>query len=218
LIELLVVVAIIAVLVALLLPAVQQARAAGQMASCGSNLRQLGLGLLMYAEENRTWFPIAYPVYTWNWLWLIDPPSTVTSKYMTDEMTNASERFGKGRLVPQECFYCPANKDYYPQKNWWGWWSDYEFDKVSYLNYYYFGHIVWNAYFVNGGFSVRNTNHDQITLGPLFMDRVVRQSGEVVSLNHPQGGNILYGDGHAERKPETGRRIRYDLGANGYLW
>jgi prepilin-type N-terminal cleavage/methylation domain-containing protein/prepilin-type processing-associated H-X9-DG protein len=52
LIELLVVISIIAVLAAMLLPAVGLVRDAARMSNCGSNLRQVGVASLTYAEEN----------------------------------------------------------------------------------------------------------------------------------------------------------------------
>jgi prepilin-type N-terminal cleavage/methylation domain-containing protein/prepilin-type processing-associated H-X9-DG protein len=52
LIELLVVIAIIAILMAILMPALQRAREQGKRAACLSNLRQLTLAWIMYADDN----------------------------------------------------------------------------------------------------------------------------------------------------------------------
>ncbi len=71
LIELLVVIAIIAILAAILFPVFSRAREAARKASCGSNIRQLGLAVAQYVQDYdeimpRIWFGPAYYWYRWN--------------------------------------------------------------------------------------------------------------------------------------------------------
>jgi prepilin-type N-terminal cleavage/methylation domain-containing protein/prepilin-type processing-associated H-X9-DG protein len=57
-IELLVVIAIIAILAAILFPVFARAREQARKASCASNLKQIGLGLLQYAQDNDEAMPL----------------------------------------------------------------------------------------------------------------------------------------------------------------
>ena len=61
LVELLVVIGIIAVLVGILLPALNRARETANRTQCLSNLRQLGTAFVMYCNENKGWLPRAAP-------------------------------------------------------------------------------------------------------------------------------------------------------------
>ncbi len=64
LIELLVVIAIIAILAALLLPALARSKSKARDIACVSNLKQLGIAVRMYADENEGKLPLAEPLPT----------------------------------------------------------------------------------------------------------------------------------------------------------
>src|SRR5690606_17178593 len=73
LIELLVVVSIIAILAAILLPALARAREQANRISCANNLKQMGLVFLMFSNEHDGRFPKGSP----NQYWGENPPLPV---------------------------------------------------------------------------------------------------------------------------------------------
>lgn len=62
LIELLVVIAIIAILAAMLLPALSSARSAARTITCVNQVKQICLGVTMYANDNREYLPRIYDI------------------------------------------------------------------------------------------------------------------------------------------------------------
>ena len=86
LIELLVVIAIIAILAALLLPALRSARSKGMVASCLSNIRQLGAAMQSYAGDNQEYMPVSnHPRQGWyrkgfpGFLWDVEADKPVSA-------------------------------------------------------------------------------------------------------------------------------------------
>ncbi len=57
LVEMLVVVGIVGLLAAIVFPAFSRVRASGRRATCASNLRQIGMALNQYAQDNRSFYP-----------------------------------------------------------------------------------------------------------------------------------------------------------------
>ncbi|MEX2673799.1 MAG: type II secretion system protein [Phycisphaeraceae bacterium] len=114
LIELLVVVGIIALLMAILLPALGRARQEAVKVSCAANLRQWGAGLQMWASDhnNQLITPVADPNY-WGSIMGIDsvyddPPQDIYhffSSYMADYDLDDVEDFGNSPA------YCPSGPE-----------------------------------------------------------------------------------------------------------
>ena len=197
LIELLVVVSIVALLVALLLPALNGAREAARVVLCSSNLRQLGLRLGVYAADADDMLPRWTPtVYPWAAYLLYD----------------GSQPMSLGMLVRQreintpQLFYCPSQVDehfqYDSAVNRW-------FHPGGYTrtSYYYAPRDARGVFLMD---LLPTTDDDRYTEGPPDTRgwvRLLDVGNQAYLTDHPtsiwgfshldlSGFNALYGDGH----------------------
>ena len=198
LIELLVVIAIIAILAAMLLPALSSAKQKAWSVACLSNLRQIGLGLRMFADENNEFYPQSGSTV----LWGIDntpPPAGSGQRGWMEQIIAYTQN--------TNVYHCPGNAQL-PLAN------------QSPFNYF---NGVRAAYVANGRFSaVKNTqiqfpsayvlSGDTIDNGQYFAtndcdkdDYVQNCVGGAVNgapsvqwRAHTQGQNLLFPDGHVK--------------------
>ena len=116
LVELLAVVAIVGVLIAMLLPAVQQVREAARRIQCQNNLRQLALGVLNYSGAHREQFPPLWKTANsspWeNFSWRIDILPFIEAENLNQELVLEQLPLSSANLAAVESqlpvFQCPS--------------------------------------------------------------------------------------------------------------
>jgi len=109
LVELLVVIGIIALLISILLPALNRARRQAKTVQCQSNMRQVAMGLLMYINDNKGHFPparvptgnTAYPNAFW---W---PDALVEGKYVIAQSAYDFPGDPVRKIFTNSVFKCP---------------------------------------------------------------------------------------------------------------
>ncbi len=115
LVELLVVIAVIGILIALLLPAVQMVREAARRSSCSNNIRQLGLGLMNYESAHRQ-FPNGSALHTeFSWaartLPFLEQSNISDRLVFTAEWDASVNQTEIRRILPN--FRCPTSTKHY---------------------------------------------------------------------------------------------------------
>src|SRR5215813_10891199 len=121
LIELLVVIAIIAILASMLLPALARAKQSANRIKCVNNLKQLGLSVKLYADDNDGLFPPRTNSYRW--------PSRLLEYYHSTNILVCPADAMRG--TPQTVFSTPVLADNAPRSYLINGWNDYFSDTLG---------------------------------------------------------------------------------------
>jgi prepilin-type N-terminal cleavage/methylation domain-containing protein len=218
LVELLVVIGIIAVLIAILIPALGKAREQANRAKCLSNVRQIHIAFVMYAQANKDQVPLAYGTHA-QWNYVIWDTRWTGGTYLTYGCLYETRLIKEG-----EALYCPtqSNEDvmYNTPTNPWVPGDRTKPDVV--LRTGYGVRPVEDWYFITHANPAQRRPFPKLSKmksQAIFTD--VCSAPKFVKQSHKTGINVLYGHGGAKwvplnvieplliRLPET-----YNVGAN----
>lgn len=219
LIELLVVIAIIAILAALLLPALSKAREVATGAVCQSNLKQLGLGVLLYCDDYDSWLPRSSGTDGAS-LWTETVARYVIGNGFTPNEDVSVPAVLARRMKSLRVFFCPAAPHVVLTR------SEASANERGPTNYAYLnrcGMLDPTIYPMYGPVNLRNVSKPSAAL--LIVDGGVTYEGtsyegryaefyyyREMGTPHRSGSNLLYLDGH------VGWGVPITLGVDNYYW
>jgi len=205
LVELLVVIGIIALLISMLLPALNKARDQAQVTACSSNLRQVGQAIHMYANDNRQWIPPTFRDATPG---INDfTPIFSPGNYLTRDKIRLLlvYPFGDGKqayLPNADVFFCPNDDEirgagYERSHNGKG------FEGGVYMTYqYYFCPEDGRTYAGPGAYAplarwkLGRTKPNVAVMADQGDDRAIVAGEFGTKFMHPNGSTVLHLDGH----------------------
>jgi len=199
----LVVIAIIAILASLLLPALNQAKAKAHGITCANNLKQLGLGVALYGDDYTDFFP-SYDLTMWNSMATADLNRT---QWYVDILEYAGAdgqraRHWYARYYLEGLMNCPTVEPNPADK-----WAEPELGVCYGANYAMHTAIKHGWDYSNARFTRWENPGQKIMLGDTGRSILHHQAGSAyrpgswLKFRHAQQANLLFVDQHvgAER-------------------